>query len=91
MTPIIYYSDSFLGESKTKQYLFLDPKEPMTSCDSVVIIFLLAIFVIQVIEFGHSIASTNVSCIGEKGEALRFCLSASFNPFTKIKDVTVLD
>ncbi|KAF8020539.1 hypothetical protein BT93_G1077 [Corymbia citriodora subsp. variegata] len=69
MNPTIYYSDFILGESKTKQYLFLDPKEPMASCDGLVFAFLL-IFVIQVIEFGHSIASANVSCIDVEREAL---------------------
>ncbi|XP_039173468.1 receptor-like protein EIX2 [Eucalyptus grandis] len=70
MTPTIYCSDSFLGESKTKQYLFLDPEEPMASCGGLVSTFLLAIFVTQIVEFSHSIASTNVSCIGVEREAL---------------------
>ncbi|XP_056164066.1 receptor-like protein EIX2 [Syzygium oleosum] len=42
----------------------------MASCGGLVSIVLLAIFVIQVIEFGHSNASTNVSCIGVEREAL---------------------
>ncbi|XP_039173755.1 receptor-like protein EIX2 [Eucalyptus grandis] len=46
------------------------PKEPMASYDGLVSTVLWAIFVIQVIEFSHSNASTNVSCIGAEREAL---------------------
>ncbi|XP_048135438.1 receptor-like protein EIX2 [Rhodamnia argentea] len=42
----------------------------MASYDGLVSSFFLAIVVIQVIEFGHSNASTNVSCIGAEREAL---------------------
>ncbi|XP_048135023.1 receptor-like protein EIX2 [Rhodamnia argentea] len=42
----------------------------MASYDGLVSTFLWAIFVVQAIEFGHSNASTNVSCIGAEREAL---------------------
>ncbi|XP_039173756.1 receptor-like protein EIX2 [Eucalyptus grandis] len=42
----------------------------MASYDGLVSTVLWAIFVIQVIEFGHSNSSTNVSCIGAEREAL---------------------
>ncbi|KAI3442407.1 Alpha-mannosidase [Psidium guajava] len=42
----------------------------MSSYDGLVSTFLLAIFVTQVIKFGHSHASTNVSCIVAEREAL---------------------
>ncbi|KAL3729926.1 hypothetical protein ACJRO7_026994 [Eucalyptus globulus] len=42
----------------------------MASCGGLVSTFLLAIFVTQIVEFSHSIASKNVSCIGVEREAL---------------------
>ncbi|KAF8020925.1 hypothetical protein BT93_G1360 [Corymbia citriodora subsp. variegata] len=42
----------------------------MAPCYGLVSAFLVALLVIQVIEFGHSISSTNVSCIGAEREAL---------------------
>ncbi|KAF8025337.1 hypothetical protein BT93_F2241 [Corymbia citriodora subsp. variegata] len=42
----------------------------MAPCLGLVSTFLLALLVIQVIEFGDSISSTNVSCIGAEREAL---------------------
>ncbi|KAI3425614.1 ERCC4 domain-containing protein [Psidium guajava] len=59
-----------VNQSPSSQPLFSGPKKPMASYYGLVPTFLLAIFVIQAIEFGHSSASTNVSCSVAEREAL---------------------
>ncbi|XP_030517202.2 receptor-like protein EIX1 [Rhodamnia argentea] len=60
----------------------------MASHNGLVSSFLLAIFVIQVTEFGHSSASTNVRCIGAEREALLKFKHGLIDPSSRLSSWT---
>ncbi|KAF8020924.1 hypothetical protein BT93_G1359 [Corymbia citriodora subsp. variegata] len=60
----------------------------MASCGGLVSAVLWAIFLIQVIETGHSKASTNVTCIGAEREALLKFKHGLIDPWRRLKSWT---
>ncbi|KAF7851241.1 hypothetical protein BT93_L4286 [Corymbia citriodora subsp. variegata] len=60
----------------------------MASCDGLVSAILWAIFLIQVIETGHSKASTNVTCIAVEREALLKFKHGLIDPWRRLKSWT---
>ncbi|KAI3410879.1 Diadenosine tetraphosphate synthetase [Psidium guajava] len=60
----------------------------MASYNGLVSTFLLAIFVFQVTKFGHSDASTNVSCIGTEREALLKFKHGLIDPWRRLSSWT---